>query len=147
MCPDGRNRQCLPQNEPEGCPRRTARAGAGKAYPITNGNFWFIDAAGLTPEIANWEPGGELVLRIPIGWHRRKSFASDEQFDIYRPDYETWGDYESRALIVDRQYTQRFTVDGNGVCKTEKFGHWISRSRYCRVILDGRTLQWSHPLW
>ena len=125
----------------------TSGAGAGKAYPITNGNFWFIDAAGLTPEIANWEPGGELVLRIPIGWHRRKSFASDEQFDIYRPDYETWGDYESRALIVDRQYTQRFTVDGNGVCKTEKFGHWISRSRYCRVILDGRTLQWSHPLW
>ena len=32
----------------------------------------------------------------------------------------------------------------NGVYRTYKFGHWISRSRWCRIILDGRTVQWFH---
>ena len=125
----------------------TDGAGAGEAHPITNGNFWFIDAAGLTPEITNWEPGGELVLRIPIGWHRRKSFDSDEWFSVFRPDYEI-ADYDlSRPLELNVMYRQRFLVDEDGVCRTEKFGHWISRSRFCRVVLDGVQLQGSHPLW
>ncbi len=28
-----------------------------------------------------------------------------------------------------------------------KFGHWLSRGRYCRIMLDGETKQWTHPLW
>ncbi len=125
----------------------TYESGAGRARPIREGNFWFVDSAGLTPTIVNWEPGGELVLKIPIGWHRRNSFDSDEWFPVFRPDYE-FDDYDlSRPLKLNVVYRQRFLVDEDGVCRTDKFGHWISRSRFCRVILDGVQLQGSHPLW
>lgn len=39
---------------------------------------------------------------------------------------------------------QRFSIDTTGVFKIEKYGHWISRSPSCRVILDGVVLQEGH---
>jgi len=123
----------------------TSEAGAGWAYPIKDGNFWFADSAGLASTIANWSGGGELIWRIPIGWHRRST--SDDEFGVLHPDYEIHLDDVSRPLVLDIMYRQRIVVDEAGACRTEKYGHWILRSRFCRIILDGETLQWGHPLW
>ncbi len=123
----------------------TVEAGAGRAHPIGPGNFWFEDSAGLSPTIANWGQGGEFVLKIPVGWHRRGQ--SDDVFWVLGSDFESWRDSESRALLFKNIYRQRYTIDGAGTCRTEKYGHWISRSRSCRVILDGEVMQRRHPLW
>ena len=123
----------------------TSEAGAGWAYPIKDGNFWFVDSAGLASTIANWSGGGELIWRIPIGWHRRGT--SDHEFGVLHSDYEIHLDDVSRPLVLDIMYRQRIIVDDAGSCRTEKYGHWILRSRFCRIILDGETLQWGHPLW
>ena len=83
-----------------------------------------------------------MVWKIPIGWHRRGE--SDDWFRVSRPDYELFEDAESRKLMIDHQYIQRFSIDNDGVFKVEKYGHWITRSPNCRVVLDGITLQWLH---
>ena len=36
-------------------------------------------------------------------------------------------------------------IDEAGTYRTDKFHHWTSRSRWCRVLLDGRVLQEEHP--
>ena len=123
----------------------TFEAGAGRAHPIGEGNFWFVDSAGLSPSIANWEPGGEFVLKIPIGWHRRGSTGVTQY--VLHADYELFGVEGSRPLVLNVIYRQRFAVDETGCCRTDKYGHWISRSRLCRVILDGEVMQRRHPLW
>lgn len=43
-------------------------------------------------------------------------------------------------------YKQVMTIDESGTSRIEKFGHWLSRGRYCRIILDGETKQWTHGL-
>ena len=126
----------------------TFSAGAGRAYPIKDGNFWFVDSAGIGQVESNWSPNSVMVWKIPIGWHRR--VPSDDWFGVVRPDYEDasiTGDGGSRPLVFDIVYRQRFCIDEDGVSKVEKYGHWITRSRFCRVVLDGTTVQWSHPLW
>jgi len=110
--------------------------------PIKDGNMWFVDSAGEKSAEPNWIPNSVMVWKIPIGWHRRG--MSDDAFSVSRPDYEFFWQNETRALIGARQYSQRFTIDGNGVFKIEKYGHWISRSPSCQVILDGETQQQSH---
>ena len=69
------------------------------------------------------------------------------------------GTYQDLAIIVSDglkplliggrtdKYMQVMTIDEEGTSKIEKFGHWLSRGRYCRIILDGETKQWFHPLW
>ena len=126
----------------------TFSAGAGRAYPIKDGNFWFVDAALISTTFSDWYPGGELVWKIPVGWHRKGT--SDDVFPVMRPDYEDASVTESggsRSLVIDIVYRQRFSIDEDGITKVEKFGHWITRSRFCRVVLDGTTVQWSHPIW
>ena len=123
----------------------TFEAGAGRAHPIKDGNFWFVDAAHIGATLEDWSPSSELVWRIPIGWHRRGE--SDEMFPVTQEDFERWYDATSRPLVLDAVYSQRFSIDSDGVVKVEKFGHWTTRSRHCRVVLDGNTIQWSHPLW
>ena len=123
----------------------TVEAGAGRAHPIGPGNYWFEDSAGLSPAISNWGQGGELVLKIPVGWHRRGQ--SDEVFWVLDSDYERRGDTKSRPLLLPKIYKQRFVIDNAGTCRTEKYGHWISRTRFCRVMLDGDVIQRRHPLW
>mgnify|MGYP003329221696 CR=1 FL=1 len=39
------------------------------------------------------------------------------------------------------------TIDEDGTAKVEKFGHWLSCGRYCRIYLDGVMKKWSHWLW
>ena len=91
----------------------------------------------------------QVVDGTPIDYEYTKygQLASGEDFPVLHADYEVFCISESRPLQLNAMYRQQFTVDADGVCRTEKYGHWISRSRFCRVILDGQTLQWSHPLW
>ena len=120
----------------------TDAVGANKAYPIMDGNMWFVDSAGERwPEQA-WSPNSEMVWKIPIGWHRRG--ASDEMFLVPFSDFELHLNQNSRPLVIASQYCQRFSIDTDGVFKIEKYGHWISRSPSCRVILDGVVLQETH---
>ena len=120
----------------------TDAVGANKAYPIMDGNMWFVDSAGERwPEQA-WSPNSEMVWKIPIGWHRRG--ASDEMFLVPFSDFELHLNQNSRPLVIASQYRQRFSIDTDGVFKIEKYGHWISRSPSCRVILDGVVLQETH---
>ena len=82
------------------------------------------------------------LLSPPIGWHRRG--ASDEMFLVPFSDFELHLNQNSRPLVIASQYCQRFSIDTDGVFKIEKYGHWISRSPSCRVILDGVVLQETH---
>ena len=124
----------------------TIAAGAGEAHLIGSENFWFVDGARTGREEAGWSPNSVLDWKIPIGWHRKlTTYAGD--FNIMYPDHERLGHTESRALIMDRIYHQRFSIDDDGVYKIEKYGHWITRSRFCFIVLDGETIQRSHPTW
>ena len=123
----------------------TFEGGAGRAHPIKEGNFWFVDAAHIADTISNWQSGGELVWKIPVGWHRKG--ASDNVFYVLRADHEINLGYDTRPLVFKSVYSQRFHVDQVGTIRVDKFGHWTSRTRFCRVGLDGTTLQENHPTW
>ena len=123
-------------------------AGAGELHMIQNGNFFFVDGASSNAPEPNWQPDSRLDWKIPIGWHRIRSNYFDGR-QLSGPDYEHCDDVGSRKLLVgDRtdKYMQKRHIDESGTYRTDKFDHWISRSRWCRVILDGMTLQWTH-LW
>ena len=126
----------------------TTQAGAGKLHMIGDGNFFFVDGARSGAPEADWQPNSRLNWNIPIGWHRiRSDYADGKQ--LYGPDYEYNGAIQSRKLLVGGRidkYKQNRHIDDSGTYRTDKFGHWISRSRWCRVVLDGTTLQWWH-LW
>ena len=93
----------------------------------------------------NVDTSGELVWKIPVGWHRKG--ASGDVFYVLRADHEINLGYDTRPLVFKSVYSQRFHVDQAGETRVDKFGHWTSRSRFCRVVLDGNTLQESHPTW
>ena len=122
----------------------TVNAGAGRAYYIGPGNFWFVDSAGQSAPEPNWTPNSTLNWKIPLGWHRK-----DPQYDDYHgvvtPDYEVGYDAQSRPLIIGQDYRQCHFIDQSGTFRIDKYGHWISRSVSCEVILDGRIMQESHP--
>ena len=124
-----------------------ARAGAGKAWPIAEGNFWFEDAAASGGCMTNWIADSTMSWFIPIGWHRKLSEGRD-WFGVYEADYESCGDRGSRALLIGGRidaYKLIRHIDAEGTYRTDKFHHWTSRSRSCRVLLDGRVLQEEHP--
>ena len=122
----------------------TTGAGAGKAYYVTTNNFWFVDAACSRTYESNWTPDSTLVWKIPIGWHRKSADYTDWH-GVSGPDYELRWDPQSRPLRIETIYRQSRYIDKEGTFHTGKFGHTIQRSRSCRVILDGNTIQWSHP--
>lgn len=122
----------------------TTNAGAGTSRRIQSGNRWTTDRAG-GGAYPNWE-SGRLEWKIPVGWVR---LMSDAQVfgNIDRVEYERWNDPNSRALLIGNRtdvYKQVMTIDEDGTSKVEKFGHWLSRGKYCRIILDGVTKQWTH---
>ena len=121
-------------------------AGAGVAHYIQPGNFWFVDGARMVAPEPNWQPNSTLSWKIPIGWHRKNPDYTDD-CDVQNPDYEKAWDGDSRPLIIGGQtdkYKQVWHIDGQGTFRTDKFGHWISRSRDCVIILDGQTIQTEH---
>ena len=64
-------------------------------------------------------------------------------------EYERKWDESSRPLLIGGRtdkYKQVFTIDAEGTSRVEKFGHWLSRGRYCKIILDGQTIQTENAL-
>jgi len=128
----------------------TVEAQAGRAYRIKPGNYWCIDNAESAAPETNWVQGvaSEMIWKIPIGWHRVEAWATQlDYWPTLDPDYMVYGDTNSVPLLIGGRgdmYLQERHIDGNGVYRTDKFGHWISRSRWCHIILDGRTVQWFH---
>ena len=126
----------------------TKQAGAGKAYCIAEGNFWFVDGARADNYVHNWIPNTSSVLtwKIPIGWHRR-SKTQDDWFGVEEEEFESYDDKSSRPLFLPgspNRYKQEHYIDETGIFSTLKYGHWISRSPTCRVSLDGQILQERH---
>ena len=123
---------------------------AGLAMWIKTNNYWTTDNAFTTSFIPNWSPG-TLIWKIPIGWHRKDPFA-DQWQRVLVPDYEINTNVHSRALLIGGRtdaYLQKRTIQGDGTFVTEKFGYWISRTRWCHIMLgrdgeEGETVQWFH---
>ena len=125
----------------------SADAGAGYAWRIQAGNRWATDRAGggLYP---NWS-AGQLQWNVPIGWVRLIEDSQQSGFAV-SVQYEIRSNSNSRPLLIGGRsnlYTQTFLIDADGTARIDKFGHWLSRGRYCRIMLDGETKQWTHPLW
>ena len=123
---------------------------AGRAWWIKANNYWMIDNAYTASFIPNWSPG-TLYWKIPIGWHRKNPTADHWQW-AYVPDYEINTNVNSRALLIGGRtdaYLQKRTIQEDGTFVTEKFGYWISRTRWCHIMLgrdgeEGETVQWFH---
>jgi len=125
-------------------------AGAGWVFVIKDGNYWAIDRAESTAPETNWVSGvaSSMIWKIPVGWHRIA--PNNLPLGYWRkpdPDYTEYENTNSPPLLIGGRtdmYFQERHVDVNGTFRTDKFGHWVSRTRWCRVILDGRTVQWFH---
>jgi len=128
----------------------TYDAGAGWVFVIKDGNYWAIDRAESTAPETNWVSGvaSSMIWKIPVGWHRIA--PNNLPLGYWRkpdPDYTEYENTNSPPLLIGGRtdmYFQERHVDVNGTFRTDKFGHWVSRTRWCRVILDGRTVQWFH---
>ena len=62
-------------------------------------------------------------------------------------EYERYRVASSRPLLIGGRtdkYKQVFTIEEDGTSKVEKFWHWLSRGRYCKIILDGVLKKWNH---
>ena len=122
-------------------------AGAGHTRRIQAGNRWTVDEAG-GGLYRNWSEG-RLEWKIPIGWFRIRP-GEYEFGDIEYAEKERSIDPNSRMLLIGGRsdmYKQVMTIGDDGTSKVEKFGHWLSRGRYCRIILDGETKQWTHGIF
>ena len=125
----------------------SADAGAGLAHRIQKRNRWTVDHAG-GGLYRNWS-AGQLTWNIPIGWGRLLSDDYDFK-QMLSVEYEMHTNANTRALLIGGRsdlYTQKFQIDENGTAQIDKFGHWLSRSRSCRIMLDGKIVQRIHPLW
>lgn len=125
----------------------SAEAEAGHAWRVQERNRWAVDRAG-GGLYRNWS-AGLLVWNIPIGWGRLPS--DDYAFrQLLSPEYEGCTNNTTRPLLIGGKtdlYKQTFRIDETGTARVDKFGHWLSRSSHCRIILDGNTVQRTHPLW
>ena len=128
----------------------TVEAQAGRTYRIKPGNYWCIDNAESTSPETNWVSGtvSTMTWKIPVGWHRIDAIhAFDDYWVSSSPDHVEYGNTNSLSLLIGGRtdvYLQSRNINAEGVFRTDKFGHWISRSRWCHVILDGSTVQWFH---
>ena len=125
----------------------SAEAEAGHAWRVQERNRWAADGAG-GGLYRNWS-AGQLIWNIPIGWVRLQSDLDVDGIAL-SVEYAEWANSSSRPLLMGGKsnlYTQTFRIDEAGTARIDKFGHWLSRSRHCRIILDGETRQWAHPLW
>ena len=99
-----------------------------------------------------WSPPPAMVTvtetDIARGWHRiKKECATIGYWRDRYADYAEYQNTNSLPLLIGGRtdlYLQERHIDEDGVFRTDKFGHWISRSKSCRIILDGDTIQWWH---
>lgn len=120
-------------------------AGGAMACRVKDGNYWTVDRAGRPGAYANWS-AGRLVWDIPIGWFRM--MAEDDPMHVISDcEYEVRFDENSRPLLIGGKidaYKQIFTITEDGTASVEKHGHTMSRSRNCRVLLDGKKIKSNH---
>ena len=119
--------------------------GAAKAFRVKEGNYWTVDRAGHPGEYVNWS-AGRLEWDIPIGWFRMR-FDDDMDKIITMEEFVDPNDSGLRKMLIGGRidaYKQVFSISEDGTASVEKHGHTMSRSRFCRVWLDGITLQWVH---
>ena len=73
--------------------------------------------------------------------------------NAYAPGFSTFTIFEgvtnenTRALLIGGSqdaYQQIFSISEDGTATIEKHGHTMSRGRFCRIIVDGKTIQWMH---
>ena len=115
--------------------------GWSAAMCVGTNNYWTVDRAGHPGPYDNWSEG-RLAWGIPIGWFRKR-FDDDPYKYI---ESEEVG-MDGRKLLVGGRidaYQQIFSISTDGTASVEKHGHKMSRGRFCRVILDGKTIQWVH---
>ena len=121
--------------------------GWGMATRIATNNYWTVDRAGHPLEYENWS-AGRLVWNIPIGWVRMR-FDGDDRHGVREAEHEINADNDnlSRILLIGGKqdaYQQIFSISDDGTASIEKHGHTMSRGRFCRIIVDGKTIQWVH---
>ena len=119
--------------------------GVATAFRIKEGNYWTVDRAGHPGAYNNWSEG-RLEWDIPIGWFRQWS-DDDMMHNIDDYEYEVHFETSTRPFIIGGSidaYQQIFTISDDGTASVKKHGHTMSRSRFCRVRLDGITLQLFH---
>ena len=115
------------------------------AFRIKSGNYWTVDRAGHPGEYEDWS-AGRLEWDIPIGWFRMLD-EDDVMHVIDNCEYEMRNDTTTRPFLVGGRidaYKQIFTISEDGTASVEKHGHTMSRRRNCHVLLDGKTIQWTH---
>ena len=121
--------------------------GWGMATRIATNNYWTVDRAGYSAEYTNWS-AGRLVWDIPIGWVRMR-FDGDDRHGVDEVEHVGYTNTNTRALLIggsEDAYQQIFSISEDGTATIEKHGHTMSRGRFCRIVIDGKTIQWTHGL-
>ena len=121
--------------------------GGAMAFRIKSGNYWTVDRAGHPGAYEDWSEG-RLEWDIPIGWFRMLT-EDDMMHVISDYEYENCRDITTRPLLIGGSidaYKQIFTISEDGTASVEKHGHILSRRKNCHVLLDGKTIQWTHWL-
>jgi hypothetical protein len=76
-------------------------------------------------------------------------FDGDDRHGVREAEHEINADNDnlSRILLIGGKqdaYQQIFSISDDGTASIEKHGHTMSRGRFCRIIVDGKTIQWVH---
>ena len=119
--------------------------GWAMATRIAPNNYWTVDQAGHPGAYNNWS-AGRLVWDVPIGWVRMR-FDGDDRHGVRTEEHEGVTNENTRALLIGGSqdaYQQIFSISEDGTATIEKHGHTMSRGRFCRIIVDGKTIQWMH---
>ena len=125
--------------------------GYGMATRIGMDNYWTVDRAGHPGSYNNWS-AGRLAWDVPIGWVRMR-FDGDERHGVREAEREINStepeENTSRPLLIggsEAAYQQIFSIAEDGTATVKKHGHTMSRGRFCRIVIDGKTIQWTHGL-
>jgi hypothetical protein len=74
-------------------------------------------------------------------------FDGDDRHGVRTEEHEGVTNENTRALLIGGSqdaYQQIFSISEDGTATIEKHGHTMSRGRFCRIIVDGKTIQWMH---
>jgi hypothetical protein len=74
-------------------------------------------------------------------------FDGDDRHGVREEEHESYTNKATRALLIggtEDAYQQIFSISEDGTATIEKHGHTMSRGRFCRIIVDGKTIQWMH---